>query len=63
MAICFYFFKRIKIAIASNINNIPITIKRMLRIFDNPKLLSGRELVTVAEEVLLPEVFDVFVLE
>lgn len=43
---------------ASNTNKIPITIKRILRILDNPKLLSGNdEFVTVAEDLV--DVFDV----
>lgn len=48
----------------SSTNKIPITIRRILRMLDNPKSLSGKELVTVAEvEEVFPEVVELLVLD
>ena len=47
-----HYFKRIKIAIPKKNNKRPITIKTIFRIFVNPKLASGNELLEVVVGVV-----------
>ena len=59
----YYLPSLIKIAIANKINNTPIAIKIIDKIFEMPKSLSGKPPCTVIEFVLVVELFvvDVFV--
>ena len=59
----YYLPSLIKIAIANKINNTPIAIKIIDKIFEIPKSLSGKPPCTVIEFVLVVELFvvDVFV--
>ena len=58
----YYLPSLIKIAIANKINNTPIAIKIIDKIFEIPKSLSGKPPCTVIEFVLVVELFVVDVL-